>query len=199
MPGVSSIHSPTAPGRPGLTLRIGGTSALLRAPQLRQRPQHEHRARPGQRGPGPAGRGRSPTQPGWGSCCSGTAALQHPDPLGCPPPSPPPNHHNCLSLSVAHGLQMGGWVCPGPARSFPGPSSAAGGGERSVWRGKHAGGLSLLPAPLWGASIRRRCPAKLCGAAVGPIGTRWAPARPGAAGQRWALMLSPRNTVYIYI
>lgn len=76
-----------------------------------------------------------------------------PTPSAAPHPLPPPNHLECLSVSMAHGLQMGssGWGSPGPAQSgapaLPGPAGTARGGERSIRRGKHAGGLSLLPAP----------------------------------------------------
>lgn len=60
MPGVSSNHSPTAPGRPGLTLRIGGTSALLRAPQLRAAAAARAQSKAWAEGAGASGKGTQP-------------------------------------------------------------------------------------------------------------------------------------------
>lgn len=128
---------------------------------------------PGQREPGVSGEGdreHSPPTPGQGSCCHGIAAFQHPTPRGCPPPSAPSKPSRCISASLAHGLQRraaprqrrGGAVQAHPGEGWPRGVSApgeaapdaAGGGERSVRRGKRAGGLSLLPAPPQGSRAR---------------------------------------------
>lgn len=147
--GAWDWRHPRSPERLQLTLCMVGHLLHCRHCGSRQCPQHESQGR-GSRGQRGGGQGSSPPTPGQSSCCSGIAALRHPDLLGCPPPSAPSKPSR---VSTAHGLQTGsgGRGAPGPAQSgasaLPGPAGTARGGERSIRRGKHAGGLSLLPAP----------------------------------------------------